>query len=99
MGRSLGQRGTGERGNGVAGSHTGSRAPGQGSLMHPERGWERAPKHSRTEPAAAEYAARQQLDPDCFQLSSIGRTATRDFRNGVTVKESGAIALSPSFSE
>ena len=54
---------------------------------------------TRTEPAAAEYAARQQLDPDCFQLSSIGRTATRDFRNGVTVKESGAIALSPSFSE
>jgi len=36
-------------------------------------------------------AARQQLDPDCFQLSSIGRTATRDFRNGVTVKESGAL--------
>lgn len=28
------------------GSHTGSRAPGRGSLMHPERGWERAPKHS-----------------------------------------------------
>lgn len=27
-------------------SHTGSRAPGQRSLMHPERGWERAPKHS-----------------------------------------------------
>lgn len=32
-------------------------------------------------------AARQQLDPDCFQLSSIGRTATRDFWIGVTVKE------------
>lgn len=37
-----------EKGNGAraAGSHTGSRAPGQRSLMHPERGWERAPKHS-----------------------------------------------------
>lgn len=32
-------------------------------------------------------AARQQLDPDCFQLSSTGRTATRDFRNGVTHRE------------
>lgn len=30
----------------VAGSHTGSRAPGERSLKHPERGWERAPKHS-----------------------------------------------------
>lgn len=48
MGRSLGQRERKERGYGVrvAGSHTGSRAPGQRSLMHPERGWERAPKHS-----------------------------------------------------
>lgn len=27
-------------------SHTGSRAPGQRGLMHPERGWERAPKNS-----------------------------------------------------
>lgn len=40
-------------------------------------------------------AARQQLDPDCFQLSSIGRTATRDFRNGVTAKVSGALFSPP----
>lgn len=44
----MGQRERKVRGDGVkeAESHTGSRAPGQRSLMHPERGWERAPKHS-----------------------------------------------------
>lgn len=31
---------------GVAGSHAGSRAPGERSLRHPERGWEKAPKHN-----------------------------------------------------
>lgn len=48
MGRRSGQRERWVKGRGVrvAGSHTGSRAPGERSLMHPERGWERAPKHS-----------------------------------------------------
>lgn len=35
---------------------------------------------------AATRSQTTQLDPDCFQLSSIVRTATRDFRNGVTVR-------------
>ena len=48
VGRRSGQRERWVKGRGVrvAGSHTGSRAPGERSLMHPERGWERAPKHS-----------------------------------------------------
>lgn len=44
----MGQRERKWRGDGVSEdeSHTGSRALGQRSLMHPERGCERAPKHS-----------------------------------------------------
>lgn len=37
------QRGNGAR---LVESQAGSRAPGRRGLMHPERGWERAPKHS-----------------------------------------------------